>query len=694
MWVVKLDPNLNIIWEEVMTYEGIGRGECLALGNDGSIYIGGRHSTNPFLSTTIVFKLDTDGSLLWEFNVDNPERDHASTLAVDKDNNLIVVSSFSGIIEALIQQSVRNDIFVYKLNPNDGSQIWRTQLGGNGFEKVEQILLEENKINLIGMSGSNDGDFASSSSPELWFSEIDYDGNQIRNRIFGGNAIEEGKSIFKSIDGGYWLYGYSSSGNSGDISNNYGNYDAIALKLSPEISNTQSDESDAEFSIVQPNISTSDLLDFGQVPVDFSKDSTLVSGLTNLTGARIILNSIQFDSPTQTQFELISPQLPFTLEGNESINVEYRFTPNSETVFNAQVDYQFQGSTFIQELRGEGIVNPIELTGSFIDFEEVLITESKNIRKAVVQNTSNSNIDILEMEIVGPDFNQYTILNPNEYQSLAPNESIEIDVLYTPNFEGRSQSQIAISYNGGVNPVYVQLYGTGIDNDLISVSSIDLDFGGVIINNSVDDEILSAIINIGNQDVTISGLAKTKINEPFEILDPLNDFTLNPGQSQDIRMNFSPTQVGDFETSLTFTASGLPSTFAVNVLGTGLPEPVNPELSIQVGSGAVEIGNELVVPIVITNDNDLEQIEDLEFSFDVSFDTSILLPLDYPSSTFTNDLRSIQFNYSDLNIEEQSILTLENLRFQAALGKASSTDLVISNFKSSDSRVIENINRW
>jgi hypothetical protein len=112
---------------------------------------------------------------------------------------------------------------------------WENTIGGNDTEWVDFIELskDENYI-LGGYSYSNisgDKNENSRGLSDYWFIKIDDTGNLLWQKTIGGNSIDHLTSAKETTDGGYILGGSSSSGISGEKTQNSRGNDDWVVKL-------------------------------------------------------------------------------------------------------------------------------------------------------------------------------------------------------------------------------------------------------------------------------------------------------------------------------------------------------------------------------------------------------------------------------------------------------------------------------
>jgi len=151
----------------------------------------------------LIENIDGDGSVIWSNDYDLEYPDAGNAIIYLNDGN-IGVTGFAHI------NTVNQDILVMKINPNDGSKIWSTYIGGEERDEGHDILPTTNGgMYILGEThsyGDGDGD--------IWILELDSDGNTIDTLLINIPGKQIGYSFIKSENGTFTIAG-ETSGSSG-----------------------------------------------------------------------------------------------------------------------------------------------------------------------------------------------------------------------------------------------------------------------------------------------------------------------------------------------------------------------------------------------------------------------------------------------------------------------------------------------
>ena len=147
------------------------------------------HAThNTGFSDCLVLKLDSIGSIVWGKNFGGSNGDGASSLIQLPDSGLVVAgyaTSNDGDVTGLHGDPViSTDAWIFRLRSN-GSLLWQTVLGGSGHDEASQILATPDMGYIIaGFTWSDNGDVLGSrsnaSNSDAWVVKLATDNSGIR----------------------------------------------------------------------------------------------------------------------------------------------------------------------------------------------------------------------------------------------------------------------------------------------------------------------------------------------------------------------------------------------------------------------------------------------------------------------------------------------------------------------------------
>ena len=249
-WIVKLDSNQNIEWQNTIGGTGDDRPYSISQTADGGYIIGGLSLSNAsgdksedclgFVDYWVV-KLDASGNIEWENTIGGGifggnDYEVLESLIQTSDGGYILAGSSDNDISGDKTENSKGsvDYWVIKLNPVGLIQ-WQKTIGGSSYDAVYDIAkTNDGGFALIGTSESNiSGDKTENSNgaSDFWIIKFNASYDIEWQNTIGGDNFEEGYRIQQTIDGGYILGGTSRSDISGDkTENSFGGLDFWVIK--------------------------------------------------------------------------------------------------------------------------------------------------------------------------------------------------------------------------------------------------------------------------------------------------------------------------------------------------------------------------------------------------------------------------------------------------------------------------------
>jgi len=249
-WVIKLDGSGTIVWQNTIGGSGYDELFSIRQTNDGKYIIGGYSASGAsgdkseasfgYWDWWVIIIDETGQTIEFEDTIVGNNYDYLTSLELTSDGGYIVGGySMSGAFFDKTQNSRGvNDYWAVKLK-NDGSIAWQNTIGGSGEDKMYSIYQTLDGGYLLGGSSqsavSGDKTEANRGDYDYWIVKLDQWGNIYWQKTIGGNDSDELWSVKSTADGGYILGGYTTSGISGDKTNeSYGGLDIWIIKLNAD----------------------------------------------------------------------------------------------------------------------------------------------------------------------------------------------------------------------------------------------------------------------------------------------------------------------------------------------------------------------------------------------------------------------------------------------------------------------------
>lgn len=232
-WIVKTDNAGNIEWQNTIGGNGNEALTSLNFTLDGNFIIGGysdselsgdKTEASNGLFDYWILKLDINGNIIWQNTIGGTSNDNLGSITPTEDGGFIIAGQSSSGISGDKTEPIHGstDFWVVKTDMY-GNILWQKNIGGNGSELLPDIKqCVDNGFILSGGSSSGiSGDKNEAYGKyDYWALGLDEIGNIIWQRSMGGSQNDFATSVVQSADGGYCVAGYSGSGSTGNKTEN------------------------------------------------------------------------------------------------------------------------------------------------------------------------------------------------------------------------------------------------------------------------------------------------------------------------------------------------------------------------------------------------------------------------------------------------------------------------------------------
>jgi len=227
--VVKFNQNGDFLWEKSVG-SSTGVFNYLIDGtatNDGGvvatscIHAGGGDVTNYYGNWDgWITKFDSIGTLQWECTIGSSGYEDAICITELSDNGYLVGLHGSpnldnGNIKCSAFSTDYTDIIIAKID-STGNLQWCECLGGSNNEGISEIIEADNGYLIAGTTSSRDGDVLNGGlhgdfSKDIWLIKVDFSGNIIWQKCFGGTKTDYPHRLFRTTDNGFIIFASTDS---------------------------------------------------------------------------------------------------------------------------------------------------------------------------------------------------------------------------------------------------------------------------------------------------------------------------------------------------------------------------------------------------------------------------------------------------------------------------------------------------
>lgn len=241
-WIIKLTSTGTIQWQKSIGGTSYDEAQSIKQTTDGGYIINGRsysadgditfHHGSTMDPDMWVVRLDSNGVIMWQNSLGGISSEEGFSIVQANDGDYLAMGYAQSTWGDVSGNHGGKDYWLVKLN-NSGNIVWQKCFGGSANDIGSSIAkTSDNGFVLFGQSGSNDGDATfSNGSFDYWIVKIDSAGNIQWQKSYGGTAEENAFEIVQTkTDHGYFATGHTWS-NDGDVNGNHGGTDLWNIKL-------------------------------------------------------------------------------------------------------------------------------------------------------------------------------------------------------------------------------------------------------------------------------------------------------------------------------------------------------------------------------------------------------------------------------------------------------------------------------
>ena len=205
-WIIKLDKNGNMEWDETFGEEMTDLARSIIQTKDGGYAIVGSIWTKYVRKQDFwLIKLGENGNKEWEKTFNKDEQDIAYSIIQTKDGGYAIAGGAGKRFWGEV------NFWITKLDAK-GNMEWENNFGGKGWDEIYSIIqIKDGSFIATGCVGSK-----GKGRVDVCVAKLDRRGNLVWIKTFGGSDYDEAHSIIQSEDGGYAVAGFTVSEDTGD----------------------------------------------------------------------------------------------------------------------------------------------------------------------------------------------------------------------------------------------------------------------------------------------------------------------------------------------------------------------------------------------------------------------------------------------------------------------------------------------
>ncbi|QBA65461.1 hypothetical protein [Muriicola soli] len=237
-WGTQLNNEGELEWREYFGGTNNDRAHAVVNAHEGGYVMAGFSESDDFDISDPngsydfwVVKIDAEGQMVWEQSYGGSGIDIAQDIAKTEDGGYIITGSTISTDGDVAVSHGESEIWVVKIDAQ-GNMLWERTYGGSSFEAAESIRpTADGGFVIAGNAKSTDQDLSTNAGEnDLWVLKIDAQGQLIWEQAYGGTNLEFGFDALETEDQGILVVGESNSTDLFPLLNK-GGTDLVVIKI-------------------------------------------------------------------------------------------------------------------------------------------------------------------------------------------------------------------------------------------------------------------------------------------------------------------------------------------------------------------------------------------------------------------------------------------------------------------------------
>lgn len=256
----------------------------------------------------------------------------------------------------------------------------------------------------------------------------------------------------------------------------------------------------------------------------------------------LVLASASFDT---TGFSLVSPPLAASVAGGDSLTLVLAFTPVEArayaAAFTLETNDADEGEIAVA-VTGTGALPEAVLAGAPVAFGAARtgMTAEREVR---VKNLGDETLSVESATTSSP----FSVVSSGLPADVSPGDSLALTVRFSPSDLGGAATTLYVGTDAPTTPTLVAaLSGTGVSPE-VALSETNLDLGAVHADSASSRALW--VHNGGSSPLEVASISLVS-GERFSLSAPATPFSIAPGDSGQIMVQFAPSPVGPYDDTL------------------------------------------------------------------------------------------------------------------------------------------------
>jgi hypothetical protein len=237
-WLVRLDGNGNVLWQQAYGGSGDDFANVVRQTSDGGFLfsgpsntmaggVTGGHGSQDFW----VVKTDSIGAVVWQKCYGGTLADVPLALDLAPDGGYVIAGTTYSNDGDVSGNHGGGDYWLIKID-SAGTLIWQKAFGGTAYDFAHAVAADRDSGYILsGYARSGNGDVLLNNGQEdMWILKLDRNGNLLWQKSYGGTGGEGALAVRQTTEGGFVLTGTTHSFNI-DVVGSHGGHDVWVVKI-------------------------------------------------------------------------------------------------------------------------------------------------------------------------------------------------------------------------------------------------------------------------------------------------------------------------------------------------------------------------------------------------------------------------------------------------------------------------------
>jgi hypothetical protein len=213
----KINTDGEILWKKQFVTDFGESVSDIAIDSLNNIYISGfeleyDEYENPISDTRklIIMKFNNIGEELFKIKETIAGAKYSNNIAVDSNQNIYIGTTTNASLDDTVNIG-QNDILIMKYD-GEGNKLWNKQFGTEYYDDINSILIKNDEVYFTGYVNGGIDEFSPWGNGNVFLTKLDNNGDTIFTKYYNDDGQKQGTSIAISNNDEIYISGYEDGG--------------------------------------------------------------------------------------------------------------------------------------------------------------------------------------------------------------------------------------------------------------------------------------------------------------------------------------------------------------------------------------------------------------------------------------------------------------------------------------------------